>query len=273
MPAVFDQDLTDRANAILRRGDPRLLAAAGLIGKIAVLYNPTKPPKPAADPKPKGKGRKAPPRVDDPRSASELRAEAEASGEVSAPPPGPAKIPAPWHKIAVPARASEVALNGERYLAKITIDGGTWDELGERSREVALFLALRALRFKEGEGDAADGAEVEKPPVRAWPDCAGEAGEIMAAMVDGEQGAALAAALRTGDPAEDLAEALDAVGRLLAAGNDRAPASTALYRAAGRLRGLAEQAEELEAAKAAAAIEALTARKTAGEPRAVGGEG
>lgn len=247
MPAAFDQDLTDRVNALLRRGDPRLLAAAPLLGKIAVLYNPTKPPKPPAEPKPKG-ARKPPPRVDGGRSVGELQAEAAASGEVSAPPPGPPKIPSPWHKIAVAARASEVALNGEKYLAKITVDGGTWDELGERSREIALFLALRALRFKAGEGDASDGAEVEKPPIRAWPDCSGEAAELMATLApDGAPAAELAGALRSGDPLEDLSEAIDAIGRLLEAGNDRAPKAADLYRAARRLQGLAEEALEAEA--------------------------
>lgn len=238
MPATFDQELTDRANAILRRGDHRLAAAGGLQGKIAVLWNPTNPPKPPTEPKPKG--RKAPPRVDGSRPAGG----AEESGEVSAPPPGPPKVQATWHKLAVPAKSSEPSLNGERFLAKITIDGGIWGQLGESARDEGIFLALRALRFKEGP-DGSDGCEVERPPIRVWPDSLAEAGDLMAALVsDPKAAAALTGALRSGDPAEDLGDAIDAIERLVVAGNDAAPSGPTLLRAAARLAALAAGAPE-----------------------------
>jgi len=230
-----DDDMTEQVDALLR-DDPRLLPAAKLIGQVAVIYNPAKPPK--APKLPKGKrGAKAPPRVDgaSPVGAAVVVAGDDVeSGEVTVE-PGPPPLPSPWHKVAVLAKANGLAKfeNGKAILATITVDGTLYERLDGRGQRAALLLALRGLRAGEDK-DGATVAAVERAPVRAWPDATGEAVEVMVQLgPDGAAGAALAATLPGPSEIERLAEAIAAFRRRLDAGQDL-----------GDMRGALEECEE-----------------------------
>lgn len=247
----INADLTAQAFDLLRT-DERLLAAAPLLGKVAVLYREPKPEPeaPPADKPAKGdkKGLRPPPRdgvvsvtftaeslgkLSD--LADKLRG-AEASGEVSAPPPGPPACPSPWHAAAVLRKADALAkfrpdtfaessewasLNGGPILAKVIVDGTIWDKLDGAGQRAAMVHALRGLRHKSRASDDADIAVIEKPPIRCWPDTAAESQELMAALgPDGAEGAALTGALASSDIGENLEEAVAKFTRRADAGQD-----------------------------------------------------
>ena len=236
----LDAELTTTVNDLLR-SEPRLLAAAPLVGKVAVLYRDPKPEPETAPVSTSDK--KPPPRVDG--SAPEE------SGEVTAKPPGPAAIPSPWHGVVVVAKADGLAkfppdffpevpedlrleesgaltpdaalaeMNGGPILAKVTIDGTLWERLDGAGQRAALIAALRGLRHKTRASDDADLAVIEKPPIRTWPDTVDEAAEVMVQLgPDGAEGAALIGALALGGLGDALGEAVAAFKRRLDAGQD-----------------------------------------------------
>jgi len=211
-----DTELTARVNRLLRE-DPRLLAAAPLLDKVAVRYRPAPPPKPPKRKPPQRNGKDA------------------ESGEVTAPPPGPALCPSPWHKAVTIARCSEVDLNGGKWLAKATVDGACWDRLNEAGRDAALIVALRGLRHKE-TGDGGDTVKIEKPPIRCWPDTRDCAALLMDQLgPDGAEGAALVGALSDADDMDNLDEAVARIRRRLDAGQDLSAYSRALCKCAALL--------------------------------------
>lgn len=276
----IDPDLTATAFDLLRT-DPRLLAGAALLGKVAVLYREPKPEPeapPADKPAKAGKGPKLPPvRVDSETSggrttvritgdlsglaslAGQMRDAAE-SGEVTAPPPGPPATPSPWHAAAVLSKADALAkfrpdtfaessewasLNGGPILAKVIVDGTTFDKLNGAGQRAALVHALRGLRHKSRASDDADIAVIEKPPIRCWPDTAAESQELMAALgPDGAEGAALTGALASSDEVENLDEAVAKFERRLAAGQDLSHVMRDLISLGERLMGVAVNADE-----------------------------
>ncbi len=221
-----DTELTARVNRLLRT-DPRLLAAAPLIDKVAVRYRPAPPPKPPKVKPPQRNGQDTP-----------------ESGEVTAPPPGPPPCPSPWHKAVTIARCSEVDLNGGKWLAKATVDGACWDRLNEIGKDAALVLALRGLRHKE-TGDGGDMVKIEKPPIRTWPDVRDEAAEVMGQLgPDGADGAALTGALSEADDAENLREAVARIKRRDLAGQDIGGFAVLLHEMRDHLVDLASTAAD-----------------------------
>lgn len=249
-----DAELTASVNDLLRT-EPRLLAAAPLVGKVAALYRDPKPE--AAPPK---AGKMSPPRVDADGTTTvtftaadlqTLKVAVESSGEVTGKPPGPAAIPSPWHGVVVVAKADGLAkfpldfwpevpedlrreesgvltrdaalaeMNGGPILAKVTIDGTLWERLDGAGQRAALVAALRGLRHKTRASDDADLAVIEKPPIRTWPDTVDEAAEVMVQLgPDGAEGAALIGALALGGLGDALGEAVAAFKRRLDAGQD-----------------------------------------------------
>ncbi len=233
-----DDDMTARVDDLLRE-DPRLLPAAKLIGQVAVIYNPAKPPKAPKLPRAKRGGKplprakrggKPPPRVDGAEAAPPAAEPAEGeSGEVTVE-PGPPPLPSPWHKTAVLAKANGLAKfeNGKAILATVTVDGTLYERLDGRGQRAALVLALRGLRAGEDK-DGATVASVERAPVRAWPDATGEAVELMAQLgPDGAAGAALVSTLPAPSELERLVEAIAAFRRRLDAGQDLGDSRDAL---------------------------------------------
>jgi hypothetical protein len=193
-----NKDLIARIDGLLRTREC-LLAAAPLVGKVAVRYRPAPPAKP---PKVKPEGKP------------------EESGEVTAKPPGPAPCPSPWHKTAVASKCSESDINGHKWLAKVTIDGALYERLDEAGKDAALVIALRGLRHRAGD-NAEDKVSIERPPVRCWPDTRDEAVRVMAALgPDGAEGAALVGALSEADDLAALEEAIARITRRVDAGQD-----------------------------------------------------
>lgn len=214
----IDQPLTDKIDSLLR-SDPRLGAAAALIGMVAAVYKEAPPAKAAPTPKEPAEGKKPPPRADGSESS---RSDASAD-EVTLPPPGPPACPSPWHKAAVLSKANGLAKfdNGQPILAVVTVNGAEWDLLNGGQQEASLVMALRGLRHKERVADGQSLAVVEKPPIRCWPDVREEAAELMAALCeDPAQAAALAGALSEADPIEALDAAVGDIVRRLDAGQD-----------------------------------------------------
>lgn len=269
----IDADLTAQAFDLLRT-DERLLAAAPLLGKVAVLYREPKP-EPEAPPADKpAKGKKMPPvRVDGNTTTITIgvdtfgvikdiaaRLRGAADGEITAPPPGPPACPSPWHAAAVLSKADALAkfrpdtfaessewasLNGGPILAKVIVDGTYFDKLNGAGQRAALVHALRGLRHKSRASDDADIAVIEKPPIRCWPDTAAESQELMAALgPDGAEGAALTGALASSDEIENLDEAVAKFERRLAAGQDLSRVMRDLISLGERLMAVAVNADE-----------------------------
>jgi hypothetical protein len=271
----IDADLTAQAFDLLRT-DERLLAAAPLLGKVAVLYREPKPEPeaPPADKPTKGdkKGLRPPPRdgvvsvtftAESLGKLSDLVGKlrgAEASGEVTAAPPGPPACPSPWHAAAVLSKADALAkfrpdtftessewasLNGGPILAKVIVDGTIWDKLDGAGQRAAMVHALRGLRHKSRASDDADIAVIEKPPIRCWPDTAAESQELMAALgPDGAEGAALTGALASSDLVENLDEAIAKFRRRFDAGQDLALYLADLTSATSRMLALCDDLQE-----------------------------
>ena len=275
MSIDIDPDLTATAFDLLRT-DERLLAAAPLLGKVAVLYREPKPEPEAPADKPAKAGKLPPVRIDSEGGrttitigagdfgviadlADKMRGAAE-SGEVTAPPPGPPATPSPWHAAAVLSKADALAkfrpdtfaessewasLNGGPILAKVIVDGTIWERLDGAGQRAALVLALRGLRHKSRASDDADIAVVEKPPIRCWPDTAAESVELMAALgPDGTEGAALTGALASSDIGENLEEAVAKIGRRVDAGQNLGDYLGDLLKAHERLEDLIEMVRD-----------------------------
>ena len=171
-PDRVDVELVERVDDLLRN-DPRLAAAAGLIGEIAVL-----PPKPPKAPKPRK--RRAP------RPGEELQAP-----EPEGPPPAPTLPPQAWLKVATAAKIGDDLrqLLGDRWRVIVKINGGLWARLSEADRDRALVLALRGLAEVEKE-DGTASVVLEKAPIQCHPDTADDLAHLIAALgPDGAEGA------------------------------------------------------------------------------------
>lgn len=190
-----DSDLVALVDDLLRT-DPRLLAAAALVGKVAVVVTEPKPERVR-----KGTTKKRPPprvgvingnaRVGD----DDLRAEG--SGPLDGPlDDSPKPAAAPWLKVAKAGKVGDAirAAIGGQWLAVVTVDGGLWGKLRGEDQRRALVLALRGLRHEERE-DGSDKVAREAPPLQCWPDTADDLSNLVAALgVDGAEGAAAVSA-------------------------------------------------------------------------------
>lgn len=206
MPQQFDPDLVAVADDLLRT-DPRLRAAAALIGRLAVVVSEPKPP-----PKRKSRGsaKRPPPRVDvgveggtttvtiGTDDAAQIRELGERLREAAEPEAdeAPAAAGAPWLKVARPFVVGDSlrAVLGDRYLAGVRVDGGLWTKLRVEDRRRALALALRRLCHEERK-DGSDAVRCEPPPLQCHPDTADDLSHLVAALgVDGAEGAAAVSA-------------------------------------------------------------------------------
>ena len=172
-----DVELVERVDELLR-SDPRLAAAAGLIGEIAVL-----PPSPPKYPKPPKPRKRPAPRGGEP-------AELEAPAEPSAP-AGPILPAAPWLKAATAAKISDDLrqLLGDRWRVIVKVHGGIWSRLTEEDRDRALVCALRGVSEVEKE-DGTTTVQIDKPPIQAWADTADDLSHLIARLgPDGAEGA------------------------------------------------------------------------------------
>lgn len=173
----IDRVLTSRVDHLLRT-DPRLVGAASLIGRIAVL--PVPEPKPKAEKKAPGRTKKKRPE----RPGRPIRDE---PPEVEAPPEdGPAAPPPEAWKV---VRASKIsdrlrAVFGDLY-AVVLVVAPSWHLLGAEERTAALVCALRPIRVEVVEADSGDIVErlhLDKPPIQVWPDTADDYASVLAAL-------------------------------------------------------------------------------------------
>lgn len=174
----------------LLRTDTRLLPAAALLGRVAVVVTE---PKPERKPRKATPKKRPPPRAD---SAAEPQPAPDLDEEAAKP------LGAPWLKVARARPVSDAirAAIGGQWLAVVTVDGGLWGKLRSEDQRRALALALRGLRHEERE-DGSDKVAREAPPLQCWPDTADDLSHLVAAL--GEDGAAGAAAVSA---AESLTE-------------------------------------------------------------------
>lgn len=189
-----DPEVTARIDHLLRT-DPRLSAAARLIGRVPAVVSEPKPPRERR--KTKAKKRPPPNIVEGEEPVSD-----DESGDDEAP-AKPTGLP-PWLKVARAKVVSEqmrLALGAEA-LAYVAIDGWLWGQLQtEALRDAALVLAVRGLRWEERESDGADLVKREQAPLQCHADTAHELSELVAALTE--------------DPAE-AATASNAAGSLFA---------------------------------------------------------
>lgn len=155
-----DLDLTAEVDRLLRQ-DQRLVQAAALVGRVAVL--------PLGAPKAKAE---APP------------ADADAEGDEDERPPSPPPTPPAW-KVAQVRKISPALreLFRGRYALTVTIDPDLWPKLTDKAREAALVHALRGVivsSTKAGE----EKITIERPPVQCWPDTADDTAEVLACLAD-----------------------------------------------------------------------------------------
>ncbi len=153
-----DLDLTAEVDRLLRE-DPRLVQAAALVGRVAVL--------PLGAPKAKAE---APP--------------ADAEDDEDERPPAPPPTPPAW-KVAQVRKISPALreLFRGRYALTVTIDPDLWPKLTDEAREAALVHALRGVvvsSTKAGE----EKITIERPPVQCWPDTADGTAEVLACLAD-----------------------------------------------------------------------------------------
>jgi len=167
-----DLDLTAEVDRLLRE-DPRLVRAAALLGRVAVL--PLAPPRPA----------KPAPKAED--------------GEAEAP-AGPPPTPPAW-RVAQVRKISPALreLFRGRYALTVTIDPDLWPRLPAEARRGALVHALRGVAVGESKAGE-ETITIERPPIQCWPDTADDTAEVLAALVDagawGAQAVAAAEAAR-----------------------------------------------------------------------------
>jgi hypothetical protein len=203
----LDTELAEVVNDLLRT-DTRLLAAAPLLGRIAVVVTEPKPER-----KPRRTSKKlAPPTtatiaaaggtttvtihagdIDAIREVDErLREAAESEGDNDQPKPPHA----PWLKVVKPSKVSDTlrAVHGDKFAAVLQVDGGLWNKLRTEDQRRALALALRRIRH-ETKDDGSDKVTIEAPPLQCWPDTADDLSHLIAALgPDGAEGAAAVSA-------------------------------------------------------------------------------
>lgn len=181
-----DSELAQIVDDLLRT-DPRLVAAAPLLGRVAVLVSEVKPERPR---KARGPKRLPPLRaVGTPDAPVMCEPEAE---EDEAPKPAAA----PWLKIVRVKIVSDAtrAREGDRCLVELVVNGGLAAKLRSEDLRRALALALRCLRHEERE-DGSSVVKREPPPLQCHPDTADDLSHLVAALgVDGAEGAATVSA-------------------------------------------------------------------------------
>lgn len=188
-----DPALAEVVNDLLRT-DPRLTAAATLLGSVAVLVSEPKPQRAAR----KGRKKLPPPRggVSEQRPTDTVAADIELEvrdGEPDAPAPF-----APWLKIVrvkIVSDATRAREGDKGPLVELVVDGGAFAKLRSEDQRRALAIALRGLRCEVREKDAATVVKREPPPLQTWPDTADDLSHLVAALgVDGAEGAAAVSA-------------------------------------------------------------------------------
>jgi len=175
-----DQAVTTRIDHLLRT-DPRLAAAAPLIGRIPAIITEPKPPRARR----KRGGKKLPPprpgEIEPLRDALGLGRDGR-DDEDEEQAQGPAS---PWLKVVkvkkVPPHLKEAL--GADALAIAVVDGWLWGQLNSAIKDAALIVALRSLVWEEKD-DGSDLVRREPPPIQTWPDCIAETSNLVAALTE-----------------------------------------------------------------------------------------